>query len=50
MRAQMQAGKLTNDVDGEKMCLMQRLLRHRVFSTDDAMREHDIISESIGHL
>lgn len=32
------------------MPLMQRMLRHRVFSTGDAMRDQDIVSETMGHL
>lgn len=46
MRAQINAGKCG---DSEKLSLLQRLMKYR-YSLTQPMPDHDIISESIGHL
>ncbi|OCH89992.1 cytochrome P450 [Obba rivulosa] len=49
MRAKIQATVVTGETD-EKMCLLQRMIQHRVFATHEGMSDQDIISESMGHL
>ena len=49
-RGHMQAGKTGIDGDVEKMPLIQRMVRHRLVSTHEAMCDQDIISECMGHV
>jgi hypothetical protein len=46
MRAQINAGKCG---DSEKLSLLQRLMKYQ-YSVTQPMPDHDIISESIGHM
>ena len=50
VRANLQAGPVGGEVDAEKMPLLQRMLLHRVFATNECMPDKDIISEAMGHL
>lgn len=50
MRAKMQTSKYTGDSDSEKLPLLERLLQHRLFSSDNVMSDQNIISECMGHL
>ncbi|KAL0950331.1 hypothetical protein HGRIS_010302 [Hohenbuehelia grisea] len=47
MRAQMASGK---HEETEKSPMLQRLLAHRYSSTNSLMPDHDLISESMGHM
>ena len=47
MRGQMIAGKIG---ESEKVPMLQRLLSYRYSTTNDLMPDHDIISESMGHM
>jgi len=47
MRAQINAGKLG---ESEKVPMLQRLLQYRYASSNQLMPDHDIISESMGHM
>jgi hypothetical protein len=46
MRAELNAGKLG---ESEKIPLLRRLLQHK-YSSEQAMPDHDIISEMMGHM
>jgi hypothetical protein len=46
MRAQLNAGHLG---ESEKIPLLRRLLQHK-YSPENAMPDHDIISEMMGHM
>lgn len=46
MRAQMNACKVG---DSEKMPMLQRLLQYR-YASNELMPDHDIISETMGHM
>ncbi|TFY68558.1 hypothetical protein EVJ58_g933 [Rhodofomes roseus] len=50
MRAKMQAGPVDGQADVEKFPLLQRMLLHRVFATNESLPDKDIISECMGHL
>ncbi|KZT06455.1 cytochrome P450 [Laetiporus sulphureus 93-53] len=50
MRAKIQAGPVVGEADPEKIPLLQRMLRYRIFSTNESMPDRDIISEGMGHL
>lgn len=50
VRAKMQAGPVDGETDAEKLPLLQRMLLHRVFATNECMPDRDIISEGMGHL
>jgi hypothetical protein len=47
MRAQINAGKLG---ESEKVPMLQRLLQYCYVSSNQLMPDHDIISESTGHM
>jgi hypothetical protein len=47
MRAQINAGRLG---ESEKVPMLQRLLQYRYASSNELMPDHDIISESMGHM
>lgn len=49
MRAQMNAGKLEEEVEKPKHMLV-RLLQHRYNGSDELMPDLDIISEAMGHM
>lgn len=46
MRAELNAGKLG---ESEKIPMLRRLLQHK-YSSEQAMPDHDIISEMMGHM
>jgi hypothetical protein len=46
MRAELNAGKLG---ESEKIPLLRRLLQYK-YSSEQAMPDHDIISEMMGHM
>ncbi|KZT70257.1 cytochrome P450 [Daedalea quercina L-15889] len=50
MRTNLQAGPVGGGTDTEKLPLLQRMLLHRVFATNECMPDKDIISEGMGHL
>ncbi|KAH9931775.1 cytochrome P450 [Amylocystis lapponica] len=50
MRAKIQAGPVTGEIDVEKIPLLQRMLQYRVFTSNEGMPDRDIISEGMGHL
>ncbi|PCH40720.1 cytochrome P450 [Wolfiporia cocos MD-104 SS10] len=50
MRARIQAGPVVGEADTEKISLLQRMLRYRVFTTQEGMTDQDVISEGMGHL
>ncbi|EPT00864.1 hypothetical protein FOMPIDRAFT_47141 [Fomitopsis schrenkii] len=50
VRANLQAGPVGGEVDAGKKPLLQRMLLHRVFATNECMPDTDIISEGMGHL
>lgn len=49
MRAQMNAGKLTEDAEKPKY-MLDRLLRHKYNGSNELMPDLDIISEAMGHM
>lgn len=49
MRAQMDAGKLTEDAEKPKY-MLDRLLRHKYNGSNELMPDLDIISEAMGHM
>jgi hypothetical protein len=47
MRAQMNSGKV---IECEKIPMLHRLLQYRYPATNSMMPDHDIISETMGHM
>ncbi|EMD40318.1 hypothetical protein CERSUDRAFT_148236 [Gelatoporia subvermispora B] len=49
MRAKIHTASVAGETE-DKMCLLQRMIQHRVFGSQEGMSDQNIISEGMGHL